>query len=54
MIFRYSGGEEIAKNYKSHFCDNLVPARPENFWSRGVNDGQIEEKVKITVFNFKK
>ena len=35
-MFRNSGGEEIAKNKKSHFCDNLVPARPENFWSGGV------------------
>ena len=36
-MFRNSGAEKIEKNKKSHFCDNLVPARPENFWARGVN-----------------
>ena len=35
-MFRNSGGEKIEKHQKSHFCANLVPARPVNFWSRGV------------------
>ena len=37
-MFRNLVGEKIEKNRKSHFCDNLVPARPENFWSRIVNN----------------
>ena len=37
-MFRKLESEKIEKNQKSHFCDNLVPARPEHFWSRGVNN----------------
>ena len=37
-MFRNFGDEKIDKKQKSHFCDNSVPARPEHFFSRGVNN----------------
>ena len=51
-MVRNSGAEKIEKNQKSHFCDNLVPTRPENFWSRGVKKPLTRRSFEISSSGF--